>query len=314
MISNNKILSYIDRIQTHKPITADIFLNNFCNNRCSWCTYKRWQLQSNSFYMNFNDFVTYATKLRELGVEGFILTGGGQPTINPDFDKITQWLHQENLHWGINTNFNELHYIQPDYLKVSLDGWDEDSYSRIRGVKKYQQVRENIIKYSNWKSEASPQTSLGIQIVATNKYDIIKFYQGNKDLPVDYIVFRPVESTIGEWYKNKENNPTEILEIIDSYVEKDKRVIKNFKWNLLDTYQKDCTAQWAQIALNEKGQVIYCCHKPYEIIGHIMDDDILEKKEKAITNMSKCDTPCRMTAPNLTVVQIQQKQEHACFI
>ena len=42
-IAGNKMLAHLDRIVgEHKPITADIFLNNFCNNRCPYCTYGRW--------------------------------------------------------------------------------------------------------------------------------------------------------------------------------------------------------------------------------------------------------------------------------
>ena len=37
-IMGNKMLAHLDRIVgEHKPITADIFLNNFCNNRCPYC-------------------------------------------------------------------------------------------------------------------------------------------------------------------------------------------------------------------------------------------------------------------------------------
>ena len=32
-----------------------------------------------------------------------------------------------------------------------------------------------------------------------------------------------------------------------------------------------------------------------------MDDDILEKKSKFVTNMSMCDIPCRLTGPNQAV-------------
>lgn len=57
-------------------------------------------------------------------------------------------------------------YIKPDYLKVSLDGYDEDSYERSRGVRRYAQVRGDVEAYAKWKWEHSPDTSLGIQMVA----------------------------------------------------------------------------------------------------------------------------------------------------
>lgn len=73
-------------------------------------------------------------------------------------------------------------------------------------------------------------------------------------------------------------------------------------------------AEWAQIALNEKGEVMYCCHKPYQIVGHILDPDILEKKNRATTDMSGCDIPCRMTGPNAAVRELMTERKDACFI
>ena len=38
-ITGDKMLSHLDRVVgEHLPITADIFLTNYCNNRCPYCT------------------------------------------------------------------------------------------------------------------------------------------------------------------------------------------------------------------------------------------------------------------------------------
>lgn len=202
-ITGNKMLAYMDRIldeKMQKPITADIFLTNYCNNKCPYCTYRRWELDEDAHSMKYEDFVRYAEQLVfHMGVKGIILTGGGEPTICKDFDLITKWLEDREIQYGVNTNFNNLKYIKPAYLKVSLDGWDEDSYEKCRGVRKYEQVRENIKKYAEWKIKESQQTRLGIQRVVQDKGDIFNFYEANKDLPVDYISFRPVESTGGQY-------------------------------------------------------------------------------------------------------------------
>lgn len=322
-ISRHKMMSHIDRIMgDHRPITADIFLTNFCNNRCPYCTYSRWGHEPDARYMSFADFKRYAERMIDLGVQGFILTGGGEPTLNPDFDEIANWLTENGLHWGINTNFNNLKYIKPDYLKVSLDGYDEDSYERSRGVRKYAQVRENIKTYAEWRKGNSPKTSLGIQMVATRAEDVYKFCGTNADLDVDYIVLRPVESTGGKYYKDIKHIAAtadadglgRVLDAIEDVRDYDKRVVRNFKWDMLDRQEPSCLAQWAQIAVNELGEVMYCCHKPYQTVGHIMDEDILEKKEKAGTDMKMCDIPCRMTAPNMFVSQLHQNRKDDCFI
>lgn len=306
-----KILSHLERVfKENRPITADIFLNNYCNNKCGYCTYGRWELDPDAHSMSYDDFVNYAYRLRELGVKGFILTGGGEPTISKDFDKITNWLENEHFSYGINTNFNRYVEINPKYLKVSLDAWDEDSYEAKRGVRAYRTAIENICKYAEYKTDA---TRLGIQLLAKSAEEVDRFYEANMNLPVDYIVIRPVESTDGEYY-HKHPDTKSITDKIDVIKKNDDRVIKNFKWDMLGMQFDSCIGQWSQIALNEYGEVMYCCHKPYQTIGHIMDDDILEKKCLAHTDMSMCDVPCRLTSTNHILSQVYSEQINKEFI
>ena len=315
-IADGKMIYHADRVYHNQaPITADIFLTNFCNNKCPYCTYRRWEFDTGARYLGYDDFVKYATRMIELGVRGFILTGGGEPTLSPDFDKITDWLQANNLHYGINTNFNKIKYIKPDYLKVSLDGWDEKSYSKSRGVEKYEVVRYNIRKYLEWKSENSPKTAVGIQMVAENIDDVLQFYEANKDLDVTYMSIRPMESTNGSYYKSPDHSDyLKIYEFIKRLQEIDSRVVPNFKWTMVAEQEETCIANWSQIAINEIGEVLYCCHKPYQIVGHIMDEDILEKKKQASTDMSMCDIPCRLTAPNKEVATMLSSKKDVYFI
>ena len=123
-INGSKLIHFPNRVAGDRiPITADVFLTNYCNNACPYCTYKRWGHEDGAREMPFNDFVKYITRLVDLGVAGIILTGGGEPTINHDFDRITHWLETNNISYGVNTNFNVLKYIKPNFLKISLDGW-----------------------------------------------------------------------------------------------------------------------------------------------------------------------------------------------
>lgn len=316
-INDSKLLHHIDRLSgDFRPITADVFLTNYCNNSCPWCTYRRWELEEGAVGVSVSDFVKHTERLIDLGVKGVILTGGGEPTLNKDFYKITGYLEARGVPYGINTNLNILRYFSPNYLKVSLDGYDEDSYEAVRGVRKYGVVRENIIKYAEWKREYSPKTILGIQMVVTDPSCIELFYAANKVLPVDYIVFRPLESTNGKHYNSPEmlKKADEAIRAIKSLKEKDGRVILNYKWEMLQRRFKRCEAHWAQIALDERGNVIYCCHKPYSIVGHILDDDILEKCRNAHNDMLSCDVPCRMTAPNAFMEKINDPEQNAAFI
>lgn len=312
-IAANKMMKHLDRVVgEHRPITADVFLTNFCNNRCSWCTYGRWENDGAARYMTAEAFEMYFNRMLDLGVRGVILTGGGEPTINRDFLDITRILEHRGVPYGVNTNLNRMYYIRPEYLKVSLDGYDEDSYEAVRGVRAYNTVRENIIKYGMWKRDEAPEVNLGIQMVATDPDCMVRFYEKNCDLPVDYIVYRPIESTNGAYYIDHDH--ARIVEVAEQLAKIDNRVKVNFKFGMLGKRFSSCTAHWAQIAIDENGNVMYCCHKPYQIVGHIMDEDILEKHSKAVTDMCKCDVPCRMTAPNIFIEECEKPVGNVPFI
>lgn len=316
-ITGDKLFSYLDRVTgDKKPITADIYLTNYCNNKCPYCVYGRWELDAGAYAMTGDDFIKYANRLHDLGVQGFILTGGGEPTLNPDFDKITGYLDWQGWHYGINTNFNRLRFPKPDFLKVSLDGWDEDSYQASRGVRAYHQTVANLREYIDWKKANSPKTSVGIQCVATSAEAVERFVNANANLDVDYISIRPVESTKGEYYKSKskQDEANAVSAAVDRLRAFDERIVRNYKWEMINGSVSKCGANWAEMALNEKGEVMYCCHKPYEIVGHIMDKDILGKKRKAKTDISMCDVPCRLSAPNAFMEQAKKKRKDVWFI
>jgi len=44
-----------------------------------------------------------------------------------------------------------------------------------------------------------------------------------------------------------------------------------------------------------------CCHKPDEVVGNIFLDNVVELKAKHVTDMGKCEVPCRQTANNIIV-------------
>ena len=319
VISGDKLFYWVDRaVWSKRPITADIFLTDYCNNRCHYCTYDEWGIKKMYRHMPLQNVKKYVSRMYDIGVRGFIFTGGGEPTIHPQFKEICQWMDEKSYSYGINTNFNELKLVKPKFLKVSLDAWDEGSYKKIRGVANYGKVRQNIISYDAWRKKHSSNTSLGIQMVVVNSCDVEKFYSANADLPVDYISFRPVESKQGEFYSEKQamEQYLSIVETLNNLSISDSRVKLNYKWDFIQPENKlsKCAANWSQIAINEKGQVMYCCNKPTEIVGHIMDDDILDKKARYNTSMELCRIPCRLTGPNEALKHILRDKDSSCFI
>lgn len=297
MITCDKLLAFPERIRSdRRPITADLFLTRRCNNACGYCTYTRHMRRSGP-EMGPELFDRVLRRLMDLGVRGVILTGGGEPTVAQSFTHATAELERAGMPYGINTNFNRYVECRPAYLKVSLDGWDRESYLRARGVDAYQTVRGNIRRFWEWKSENSKETRLVVQMVATRAEDVARFWDANGDLPFDAMVFRPVESRLGGWYGT--SDASDVVAAVDAIG--DPRAFANPKFGQLHEGFGSCLGNHLQIAVDESANVVYCCHKPYEVVGSLFDPDILQRKEAFRTDMSACDVPCRLTSGNILV-------------
>lgn len=298
-ISNNKLLYNTNSLYNKTPITADINLTNYCNQNCNYCRY-----DNCDSYMSFEKFKKVVNRCLSLGVKSFILTGG-EPLINPDIEKIILFLDKKGISYGVNSNFMEYKNINPCWLKIGFDAWNKESYKKIRGIDGFDKVKNNIVRFC----EEHPNVVVGIQQVVFNKENIIKFYSAVKDLPVDYISYRPFESK--ENYYNDLNNIKKEFNILS---EKDDRILINYKWDFIDQNFKRCWSNWSIITINCNGDVWYCCHKPNEIVGNIEDENILEKKSNFITDMNDCEKPCRLTGNNNFCKLVSSKIQHSEFV
>lgn len=288
MIRANKLEQYIERCEgKDRPITAEIFLTDYCNLRCGYCRYAN----NSGDYMRFTDFVAYVTRLVQMGVRGVILTGGGEPTINPWFGQITEWLERNEIPYGINTNLAREVLCKPNFVKVSIDAGTRERYKEIRGRDVLDNVLHNLQKLIEYKRRSGSKTTIGVQCVAGHSVeDVRSFYDVVKDYDVDYIYVRPLE-TCGQ-------PGLGIDEVRAALPSDDKRIAFSFKWGLLDYQPSWCVANWSVITVDVHGNVPYCCHRPTEIVGHVLDLNIMRRKAEHHVDMRACERPCRLSGAN----------------
>lgn len=284
-INKDKLLYYQERFKNKdRPISAEMIMTNFCNYDCEYCRYKH-----GGGYFRFEDFKNAVKKLRAMGVEGFILTGGGEPVLNPDIHKIIKWLDDNEIKYGMNTNFTRLIEGSPTWLKVSM----HDNYDKTN-------VLENIKKFR----EGNKETTLGVQGIVERTEDIKRFYDEYKGLEVDYIAFRPLEVQF-EAYDDR--LVEEIVGELEKLQKTDDRVLINYKWYMIDKRFNKCHANWTIITIDYKGDVWYCCHKPFEVVGNLFEDaDVMKLKNEWVSDMSMCDIPCRMTCNNIIIDEYEE--------
>jgi len=86
-----KMLKHMDKLEAIQqgkppsPVMAHISLTNACNLTCSFCCFANRDISEK---MPTEMVLKALDSFREIGVTGVEFTGGGEPSIHPDFKKI----------------------------------------------------------------------------------------------------------------------------------------------------------------------------------------------------------------------------------
>ena len=118
-IGQHKLLSHMDRLVGLEsgvvlpPINVEIDLTNRCNLGCQWCDFAHTHVSGPLSYrrtvetgdvMSTENAATIVRQLGKYGVRSVTWTGGGEPTLHPDFGYVLQMCHESGTDQGIYTN------------------------------------------------------------------------------------------------------------------------------------------------------------------------------------------------------------------
>jgi hypothetical protein len=113
----------------HTAISAHISPTGACNLNCSYCAYRGRDRAQEIPLAVMKDYVT---KLASRGLRSVMLTGGGEPTLHPDFNEFVAWLAHMGLEIGLITNGTQSDKVRCwnhfAWVRVSInifDGWRE---------------------------------------------------------------------------------------------------------------------------------------------------------------------------------------------
>lgn len=144
------------------PIHVRIKPTNKCNHRCRYCAYREPDLQLGQDMREADSIpkekmLEIAHDLVNLGVKAVTYSGGGEPLIYPYLLEASQILHDGGVKLATLTNGSALHGERAEFfahnatwLRVSMDGWDDDSYRQYRGVsnKEFTKIMNNLENFS----------------------------------------------------------------------------------------------------------------------------------------------------------------------
>lgn len=164
--SQAKIFKFPKKIEslskTNKEILAPVHVRikptNKCNHECYYCSYKSSNLalggqMSEKEFIGKEKMREIISDLSEIGVKAITLSGGGEPLSYPFIEDLLEQIISTPIKLGIITNgallsgkIAKLVSRSATWVRISIDGWDEKSYSEYRSVKleEFSKVLRNI--------------------------------------------------------------------------------------------------------------------------------------------------------------------------
>lgn len=206
-----KIFHFKDKVDSlpgeNKAILAPLHIRikptNICNHKCSYCAYRTDNLQLGKD-MVVRDFIPkekmmeIIDDLEIMGVKAVTFSGGGEPLCYPYLLDAAKRLAKTGIKFATLTNGSllsgelaEIFAHHATWVRISIDGWDDESYSEYRGVPpgEFTKVIKNIEGFK----KINGACFLGVSIIVDKKNSshIYEFIKMLKNIGVDNVKICP---------------------------------------------------------------------------------------------------------------------------
>lgn len=183
------------------PVTARVCLSYTCNHNCSGCLYGGDRKGKNVF-MDSNSFSKLLHSLHSLEVRFIDLSGGGESTLHPEFDKFAEMCIKEKFKLSLLSNAASLSPKIVDlvvegfsFLRVDLDASNDEVYNRIHHPptpREFQKVLGNLERIVSEREGKKSDLVVGAKVwlCQTNMNFMEEMTRLAKDMGMDYIQFR----------------------------------------------------------------------------------------------------------------------------
>ena len=349
----HKVLYHLDRLQAIQnglrpyPINVEIDLSNRCSLGCEWChfayTHTRGPLagkvagpenrHAGGDLMDTTLAFDILDQLGMAGVRSVTWTGGGEPTLHPNFDAIIQHAYTNvGIDQGIYTHGGHINAARAELLKqtmqwvyISLDECTQEDYHRSKGADRFYQVLSGIRELV---AAGGPATvGVGFLIHPGNIHQIDDMVELYRNLGVDYMQFRPTVSydpqqpcyadgdTSWVWRAVQE---LEQYEGVSGILVDIERFGMYADW----TVHPYTTCNWSavQTVITPNGRVWRCVNKR-EYDGALLGDltlhsfaDIWSRAGGPCQVNADCRVMCRGHIGNISLDAVMTPPEHRNFI
>jgi radical SAM protein with 4Fe4S-binding SPASM domain len=242
------------------PVRLWVELTSHCNYRCIMCPNRDLKREDKGF-MEFSLYKKIVDEAREF-VFDINLAHRGESMLSPELIEAIEYAKKNNLYTRLHTNGSlltedlSLRIIRSglDRLSFSFDGYDKDTYERIRKGGDYERTVQNILRFLTIKKQMRSRTpKTAIEVISfdqvNNKGAKDSFLRQFKNLPLDNFAMKDMHNWAGQIEKKKHGK---------------KYTVCPFPWNALIIY-------W-------NGAVLPCTQDFFgcAVVGNVRDSTLAE--------------------------------------
>lgn len=346
-----KVFHHRERIDALKrgeqPNSAQVQLviTNRCNSRCRFCSYRMPGYPSNQLF-NAADEIPYAKVVEilddcvSMGVGAIQITGGGEPTIHPEFTRIATDVIDRGLNLAVVTNGNAMPdeaipvLAEAAWVRFSIDAGNVLTYQNIRRVsaRAYARTWQAILALVDAKRVGKTSVVIGIGFVVTreNYAEVLQATEAARSAGVDNIRLSAVFQNDGaEYFDDIHPEAVEFCRQAKTFETDTFRVFNNFdhRFEDLELAHPDysfCGIQNFDTYLAADLNVYRCCVTAYNrrgLIGSIRERRFADlwqsaEKRKDFAEFDARDCPwCMFNAKNRTIAYaISANPPHVNFV
>lgn len=291
------------------PKQVQLILSDLCNQDCSFCAYRMSGYTSNQLFIGTSERSAYGhdnpkrwiptdralsllDEFKEAGALSVQFTGGGEPTVHPDHERIFEKALSLGLRCSLVSNGVRWSYTLPkdilprfDWVRISVDSGDPASYARIRNTPRgnWHRAWENIrmLSANVRKTDSPTQIGLGFVVTPDSYREIPAFTALAKDAGVHNIRYTALFSTEDEKPFLPIYDEIRLLtnRARETHQDETFTVYDNFGSRFSDLAQKSpdygfCSYQYYTTYIGGDMRVYRCCVLAYNERGLIPGGDL----------------------------------------
>ena len=351
LYNNLKFLRFQDHLEAIRagevlaPVHIRIKPTNHCNHDCWYCAYKVDHLQLGGDMVEADmipeeKMDEIIRDVIDMGVKAVTFSGGGEPLLYKTLPRVVQRLAEGGVRVASLTNGSNLKGRMAEafarhatWIRISIDAWDDESYSKARGIKEkaFTQVVNNMRDFANLNSTCV----LGISYIVTeeNHTHLAEACALFKEVGVNHVkvsgvvvdnsgsvnnqYIAPIKDEVFAQIKTAKGLNDDRFTVLDYYHELDERFDKKYTF---------CPMLQFLTVIGADLGVYSCQDKAYAKLGHLgsikertfKDFWFSEENRQRVFSLDpskECDHHCVAHAKNLAILEfLDIDRNHGMFV